>query len=181
MRLYLYEPCGNVITPPLEAQYEWLRCHCASSKRRPLPRRTHRYGRRICSCLRPPRQRLSQPSPRYSLSSSREECTCAAGFTGAQFLHGELVSFSAWSPRGSRWFRPLRHWDSRMLTAHMIQHLLLMTITPPLIWLGEPLLTARPTRWPVPTRLGNLLTHSAFCWLTALRHWSHGMCPRYSG
>ena len=54
-----------------------------------------------------------------------------------------------------------------MLTAHMIQHLLLMTIAPPLIWLGEPLITARPARWPFPKRLGRLLGHPAFCWLAA--------------
>src|SRR5215467_12796298 len=33
---------------------------------------------------------------------------------------------------------PMAHLDGRMLTAHMIQHLLLMTFAPPLIWLGEP-------------------------------------------
>src|SRR5215472_1191018 len=41
---------------------------------------------------------------------------------------------------------PVASSDSRMLTAHMIQHLLLMTIAPPLIWLGEPLIAARPAR-----------------------------------
>jgi cytochrome c oxidase assembly factor CtaG len=54
-----------------------------------------------------------------------------------------------------------------MLTAHMIQHLLLMTIAPPLIWLGEPLITVRLERWPFPKRLGRLLGHPAFCWLAA--------------
>ena len=63
---------------------------------------------------------------------------------------------------------PVASWDSHMLTAHMIQHLLLMTIAPPLIWLGEPLITARrPARWPFPKRLGRLLGHPAFCWLAA--------------
>jgi putative membrane protein len=64
---------------------------------------------------------------------------------------------------------PLASWDSHMLTGHMIQHLLLMTIAPPLIWLGEPLLTMRPTptRSPFPKRLGRLLAHPAFCWLAA--------------
>ena len=57
--------------------------------------------------------------------------------------------------------------DSHMLTAHMIQHLLLMTIAPPLIWLGEPLMTARPARWPFPKRLGRMLGHPSFCWLAA--------------
>src|SRR5215472_12848285 len=52
---------------------------------------------------------------------------------------------------------PVASLDSHMLTAHMIQHLLLMTIAPPLIWLGEPLITMRPTGWPFPKRLGRLL------------------------
>jgi len=35
---------------------------------------------------------------------------------------------------------PLRFLDHELLTAHMIQHLLLMTLAPPLIWLGEPVM-----------------------------------------
>jgi putative membrane protein len=58
-----------------------------------------------------------------------------------------------------------------MLTAHMIQHLLLMTIAPPLIWLGEPLTAAGLIRSPFPEGLGSLLGrilgHPAFCWLAA--------------
>jgi cytochrome c oxidase assembly factor CtaG len=62
---------------------------------------------------------------------------------------------------------PVAAWDSHMLTAHMIQHLLLMTIAPPLILLGEPLVVAGPVRWTLPLRFGNLLGHPAFCWLGA--------------
>ena len=62
---------------------------------------------------------------------------------------------------------PVASLDSHMLTAHMIQHLLLMTIAPPLIWLGEPLMTGRPMRWPFPKRLISLIAHPAFCWLAA--------------
>jgi putative membrane protein len=62
---------------------------------------------------------------------------------------------------------PIAALDSHMLTAHMIQHLLLMTIAPPLIWLGEPLLTAQPRGWRFPQGLGRLLGHPAFCWLAA--------------
>jgi putative membrane protein len=62
---------------------------------------------------------------------------------------------------------PVASLDSHMLTAHMIQHLLLMTIAPPLIWLGEPVITAWPMRWALPNGLGKLLGHPVFCWLAA--------------
>ncbi len=52
--------------------------------------------------------------------------------------------------------------DGQMLTAHMAQHLLLMTFAPPLIWLGSPLRIWRwRPNWAPP--LGN----PAFCWLSA--------------
>jgi putative membrane protein len=50
---------------------------------------------------------------------------------------------------------PVAILDHRMLTAHMAQHLLLMTIAPPLIFLGM----ARP--------LPRLRLHPAICWLAA--------------
>jgi putative membrane protein len=53
---------------------------------------------------------------------------------------------------------PLATLDHELLTAHMVQHLLLMTLAPPLIWLGIP-------RKP-PTKLG-ALAHPVFCWLAA--------------
>src|SRR5215467_6818911 len=70
--------------------------------------------------------------------------------------------------------------DQRMLTAHMIQHLLLMTIASPTIWLGSPL----PAMWnglPRPVqnaalpvirqaaaaRIGRAITRPAFCWMAA--------------
>src|SRR5215813_13757184 len=62
---------------------------------------------------------------------------------------------------------PVASLDGHMLTAHMIQHLLLMTIAPPLIWLGEPLMTVRPSKWRAPKRLGRLLGDPTFCWLAA--------------
>lgn len=74
-----------------------------------------------------------------------------------------LALFATWVAVVS----PVASWDSHMLTAHMIQHLLLMTIAPPLIWLGEPLIASWPARWPLPKRLGTLLGHPALCWLAA--------------
>lgn len=62
---------------------------------------------------------------------------------------------------------PVASLDSHMLTAHMIQHLLLMTFAPPLIWLGEPLIAVGVSRLRFPGRLGRLLGNPAFCWLAA--------------
>ena len=70
--------------------------------------------------------------------------------------------------------------DQRMLTAHMIQHLLLMTIASPMIWLGSPLLAVwnglprclqnmvlPMIRQPVVARIGTGMTRPAFCWMAA--------------
>ena len=72
---------------------------------------------------------------------------------------------------------PIASFDDRMLTAHMIQHVLLMTFAPPLIWLGEPVrallwdlprqLGEIPSRWPLARQLGGILAHPVFCWLSA--------------
>lgn len=70
---------------------------------------------------------------------------------------------------------PLGSLDEVMLTAHMAQHLLLMTVAAPLIWLGAPaqsLMNALPftTRlfsWPSMRGLGRVLGHPAFCWFSA--------------
>src|SRR4029077_18862879 len=49
----------------------------------------------------------------------------------ASFLFGLFLIWTAL-------FSPLARLDHESLTAHMVQHLLLMTFAPPLIWLGLP-------------------------------------------
>jgi putative membrane protein len=60
--------------------------------------------------------------------------------------------FVLWIAVGS----PLAAMDHHLLTAHMAQHLLLMTVTAPLILLGAPRIT-----------LPRAITHPIVCWLTA--------------
>lgn len=75
---------------------------------------------------------------------------------------------------------PLAVLDHEMLTAHMVQHLLLMTLAPPLILLGIPpgplgdnwsrrfpKSIGRPTQSEPMQRLRGTVTHPAFCWLAA--------------
>jgi putative membrane protein len=76
---------------------------------------------------------------------------------------------------------PIAAFDEELLTVHMVQHLLLMTLAPPLIWLGAPLmpfLHGLPRlfvqavigplfRWLPVQRLGRALGQPAFCWLAA--------------
>src|SRR5262245_21023046 len=93
----------------------------------------------------------------------------AAGF----LLALVLIQIAAASP--SVWA------DRPLLTAHMIQHLLLMSLVPPLIWLAEPVRVVRfalPSHLaesvvlpivrsqPIP-RLGRLLGHPVVCWVAA--------------
>jgi putative membrane protein len=76
---------------------------------------------------------------------------------------------------------PLASGDAHSLTVHMVQHLVLMSIAPPLIWLADPvriLPCALPSRLtesvvlriarsrPV-RRLGRLFGHPFVCWLAA--------------
>lgn len=70
--------------------------------------------------------------------------------------------------------------DHELLTVHMVKHLLLMTIAPPLIWLGEPVrawsqgfpqFLRRALRvafcWPVIMSPGKALVRPEVCWLAA--------------
>jgi cytochrome c oxidase assembly factor CtaG/polyferredoxin len=73
---------------------------------------------------------------------------------------------------------PLDAFSSLLLSAHMVQHLLLMSVAPPLILLGAPLLPllrGLPRKiardgvgpflaWPALRRFGNALTNPLSCW-----------------
>ena len=90
----------------------------------------------------------------------------------AAFLAGTL---SVWVAIGS----PVEAFDDVSLTVHMVQHLLLMTVAPPLILLGAPtlpLLRGLPQpiarrvagpflRWGLVKRLGQFVTRPGICWL----------------
>lgn len=99
-------------------------------------------------------------------------------FVGAVYLRGwrQRRSIPLWRALSSllgllaTWIAvvsPIASLDSQMLTAHMIQHLLLMSIAPPLIWLGEPLMAMPKTEWPFVSSLGGWLGHPVFCWFAA--------------
>ena len=96
------------------------------------------------------------------------------GWRAASFLFGV---FLVWLAIGS----PLALLDEQLLTAHMLQHLLLMTIAPPLLWMGAPLLPMLHglpqrfvqsvlgpfLRWPAVQEAGRALSQPTFCWLAA--------------
>ena len=84
--------------------------------------------------------------------------------------------FLLWIGLGS----PLSLLDHALLTVHMVQHLLLMTLAPPLILLGAPLkllphrrgqqlagLNARPLLWASTRQLKCILLHPAVGWIGA--------------
>jgi cytochrome c oxidase assembly factor CtaG len=75
---------------------------------------------------------------------------------------------------------PLATLDHQWLTAHMVQHLLLMSVASPLIWLGEPVMAMRHglpqfaitvirslCRLQIVQRIGCVIAHPAFCWCAA--------------
>ena len=92
----------------------------------------------------------------------------------ACFMTGLLA---LWIAIGS----PLAAFDDELLSIHMVQHILLMAVAPPLILLGAPalpLLHGLPQsfvrsglgpllRWAPLQWLGHVLTHPVFCWLAA--------------
>ena len=93
------------------------------------------------------------------------------GWRAGSFVSGLLF---IWTATAS----PLSALDHEMLTAHMVQHLLLMTLAPPLILLGMPrrplalgllqrFLLAIGLRSESMQPLANVVTHPALCWFAA--------------
>lgn len=92
----------------------------------------------------------------------------------ASFMNG---MFAVWIVLGS----PLRALHHELLSIHMVDHVLLMAVAPPLILLGAPFASfvhgspqwfgreglARFLRWSPVQRLGHFLGHPMFCWLAA--------------
>jgi putative membrane protein len=103
----------------------------------------------------------------------RHEHDNPEGWRAGSFVFG---LFFIWIATAS----PLAALDHKILTAHMVQHLLLLTLAPPLILLGMPrkpaahglLQQSLPgvgRRWrsePMP-RFASLVTHPALCWFAA--------------
>jgi putative membrane protein len=100
------------------------------------------------------------------LRRRRHEYDSGRNWRAGSFVLGLLL---IWIATAS----PLAVLDHELLTAHMAQHLLLMTLAPPLILLGIPrkrvalgllqrFLQAEPIQ-----RLASVLTHPALCWSAA--------------
>jgi putative membrane protein len=96
-----------------------------------------------------------------------------AKWRAASFVLGLLL---IWVATAS----PLAVLDHAMLTAHMVQHLLLMTLAPPLILLGLPVkppvhgalerflrAIGRPLRSVPLQQMGSAVAHPALCWFAA--------------
>jgi cytochrome c oxidase assembly factor CtaG len=106
------------------------------------------------------------------LGVRRQDRGDVEGWRAGSFVLGLLF---VWTAMAS----PLAALDHEMLTVHMAQHLLLMTLAPPLILLGMPrkvlvygllqrfLRTGRPLRSPARQPFGSALTRPALCWLAA--------------
>ena len=103
---------------------------------------------------------------------SRVRQSEANAWRASAFLSGELVLSAVVAS-------PLARLDHRWLTAHMVQHLVLMTLAAPLILLGEPALMflnslsahfdtaglGRLLRCVPIHRVGRVLANPVFCWL----------------
>ena len=82
----------------------------------------------------------------------------ASGWRLAAFMLGLS---SLWIAIGS----PLTAYQHELLSIHMVQHVLLMAVAPPLLLLGAPGLPEGFARSPRTQSLRRLLTHPVFCWL----------------
>jgi cytochrome c oxidase assembly factor CtaG len=91
----------------------------------------------------------------------------------AAFLTG---TFTVWVATAS----PLAMMDHQLLTAHMVQHLLLMTVAAPLILMGDPVMVIRQAlpqrladafgallKWTPVHAAGRVMTHPVVCWLAS--------------
>src|SRR6202789_2065105 len=79
------------------------------------------------------------------------------GWRVVAFMGGLI---STWAAAGS----PVATLDHHMLTAHMAQHLLLMTVAAPLILLGAPgIAVCAFQRRPLLRAIGGLITHPVCC------------------
>jgi putative membrane protein len=78
----------------------------------------------------------------------------------ASFMGGV---FTIWVVMGS----PLAAMDHQLLTVHMVQHLLLMTLAAPLILLGAPVPQRFVLQWPPMRAVIHIVTHPVFCWLAS--------------
>jgi putative membrane protein len=106
------------------------------------------------------------------LRLGRHEHDNVGGWRAASILFGLFFIWIATA-------LPFATLDHKLLTAHMVQHLLLMTLAPPLILLGmprkrlahglSPRLQAieRPSRSEPIQQFASVLTHPAFCWFAA--------------
>ncbi len=89
------------------------------------------------------------------------DCCNAEGWRAGCFVLGLIL---IWTATAS----PLAALDHEMLTAHMVQHLLLMTLAPPLILLGMPQnAIGRPLRSEPMQQFASVAAHPAFCWFAA--------------
>jgi putative membrane protein len=98
------------------------------------------------------RRRESATASRSSEKSSTEPGDTGTGHTGA-FIAGAVVIFIALGP-------PLDDWsDHYLLTAHMVQHLLLILLAAPLLLYGTP-------AWLLEPLTRNRITNTIGYWLT---------------
>jgi len=86
----------------------------------------------------------------------RSTAQAVVAWRAASFLAG---MFLVWVALGS----PLAAYEHHLLTVHMIQHLLLMTVAPALILLGEPLV-AFSFQGPFVQRFARILSRPSLCW-----------------